>query len=400
MNLRKQLLFIGFIITALHASGQGWKKQRIELIQSFDRVSFSCDSICKSFEKRYCEIFEKPDSWLPMSIQHLSIESGSLFTMKKSGIYLVEKLVRLDRLPKGISLQTFDTVLANSGADHSLKWKELNRKFPVKRDCRTKSLYLDSLSDKPRKSDLAYLNRMLQRIETEKDRLLQMSSTLDSFSLGKDALLSSAEEQLRWVKEQTIRLEDVNEQLYEVYKSTGYEFVANGPKGYSQAFFDEFPDFFPDGKRTDLPIVIPVEWKGNPFSEKNLELDSDDAILAGIPPPPKPPMRNDETVLTFVEQPAGFPGGMVALQKYIAENFRYPQSAYEEGIEGKCYLQFVVEVTGAISNVEVKRGVKDCPECDEEAVRLVKAMPKWNPGKNGGEPVKSLFNLPIIFKID
>lgn len=109
--------------------------------------------------------------------------------------------------------------------------------------------------------------------------------------------------------------------------------------------------------------------------------------------------KEDNTVHLYVEESAEFPGGMGALKQYLADNIKYPQTALELGVEGKCYLQFVVSASGNISNVEVKRGVPDCPECDKEAVRVVKNMPHWKPGKNGGKAVHSVFNLPVTFKI-
>ena len=105
----------------------------------------------------------------------------------------------------------------------------------------------------------------------------------------------------------------------------------------------------------------------------------------------------DNTIYAFTDEPAVFNGDV---KKYLAENIKYPQTAIELGLEGKCYLQFVVSANGNISNVDVKRGVPDCKECDEEAVRVVKRMPKWTPAKNAGKPVNSTFNLPVSFKLN
>jgi periplasmic protein TonB len=118
----------------------------------------------------------------------------------------------------------------------------------------------------------------------------------------------------------------------------------------------------------------------------------------------KPP---DETALpepdgepfNSVDEPAEFPGGADALRKYLAQNVRYPQSAIENHLQGKCYLKFVVSATGKISGVSVQRGVTDCPECDMEAARVVRSMPNWKPGKNAGKPVACYYHLPITFKL-
>lgn len=108
--------------------------------------------------------------------------------------------------------------------------------------------------------------------------------------------------------------------------------------------------------------------------------------------PPTPPTM-------WVDEPAEFPGGHKAMLRFLAENLNYPQVARELNLEGKCNLKFVVSKTGNISDVTVERGVPDCPECDKEAVRVVKKMPDWRPGKVKGKAVDSYFNLPVKFTL-
>ena len=116
--------------------------------------------------------------------------------------------------------------------------------------------------------------------------------------------------------------------------------------------------------------------------------------------PPPPPITEDNSVHSFVEEQAEFPGGQAALKEYIATNLVYPERAKKQGIEGKSYVQFVVSSQGKISNVNIVRNMPDCAECDAEAKRLIKSMPDWKPGKVGGKPVHSLYNLPISFKLN
>ena len=87
------------------------------------------------------------------------------------------------------------------------------------------------------------------------------------------------------------------------------------------------------------------------------------------------------------------------MAKFIQKNLQYPAMAREAGISGKCFLKFVVNENGDISNVEILKGVSGCPECDKEAIRVVKSMPKWKAAKMTGRSVKCYFNLPISFKI-
>jgi len=102
----------------------------------------------------------------------------------------------------------------------------------------------------------------------------------------------------------------------------------------------------------------------------------------------------------FVDIEAEFPGGFPAMMKFIQENLEYPQSGIEIGAQGKCYLRFVVGDDGEISTVKVMRGIAGCPECDREAVRVIKSMPKWKPGKIKGASVSSYFDLPINFTLE
>ena len=106
-----------------------------------------------------------------------------------------------------------------------------------------------------------------------------------------------------------------------------------------------------------------------------------------------------ESVFQNVEENAEFPGGLAAMGKYMRDNMQYPAMAREAGISGKCFLKFVVNETGEISNVEVLKGVPGCADCDKEAIRVVKSMPKWKPAKMTGRSVKCYFNLPFSFKI-
>lgn len=109
--------------------------------------------------------------------------------------------------------------------------------------------------------------------------------------------------------------------------------------------------------------------------------------------------KNGDLVYDIVDEPAQFPGGIQALKNYLAENITYPQIAVDKGLQGKCYIQFVVSETGTIEHVEVKKGVRKCKVCDQEAVRVIKSMPKWEPGTINGKPVNSTFSVPVSFKL-
>lgn len=146
----------------------------------------------------------------------------------------------------------------------------------------------------------------------------------------------------------------------------------------------------------DEKIDYPSDWDG-------LENASDKEW--SYVPEPKPEMKEEKminqgpVIFEFTDESPSFPGGREALLKYLQENIIYPQIAREAEITGKVYVKFVVSDLGAISNVKIMRGIPGCRECDQETVRVVKAMPKWIPGKNNGKAVNSYYNLPVVFKL-
>ncbi len=113
---------------------------------------------------------------------------------------------------------------------------------------------------------------------------------------------------------------------------------------------------------------------------------------------PEPPKHEEENkVFDIVEQQPLFPGGPTALMKYLSENTKYPVVAQENGVQGRVTVQFVVEKDGSISDVHVLRGVD--PSLDKEAVRVVKSMPRWTPGKQNGITVRVNYRVPVLFRL-
>lgn len=110
---------------------------------------------------------------------------------------------------------------------------------------------------------------------------------------------------------------------------------------------------------------------------------------------------DDEVVnsepFNIVEEMPEFLGGLDQLMKYLSENIKYPEEAIEKGIQGRVLVNFVVEPDGSVSNVKVSRSLGG--GCDEEAIRVVKSMPKWKPGKQRGKVVRVSYILPIFFKL-
>lgn len=157
--------------------------------------------------------------------------------------------------------------------------------------------------------------------------------------------------------------------------------------------------------------VIPVN--GRKTIDARLELTPADELPAmgataaykAIKPNPAMPIRtppSSETingqVYTAVEEPAVFPTGIPGLMQYVAHTLHYPVEAQETGIQGNVFVQFVVLPTGTIGSATVKKGIGG--GCNEEALRIVRQMPRWIPGKQNGKPVATQFILPIQFILE
>ena len=191
---------------------------------------------------------------------------------------------------------------------------------------------------------------------------------------------------------------------------------------------------------TLIAVLISIEWKSYDKSNYNLgDLNLDDMEEEIIPitrqevkppPPPPPPPEiieivedeveieneveieetdtdedeiveieeDDEEFFMVVENMPEFPGGDLGLMKFIQKNVRYPAIAKEYNITGKVYVSFIVDKSGAVTNVKIVRGVDK--NLDAEALRVVKSLPKYKPGKQRGQAVRVMFTIPINFTLN
>ena len=129
----------------------------------------------------------------------------------------------------------------------------------------------------------------------------------------------------------------------------------------------------------------------------DVEADDNTEFQEYVPPETDEEEVEETQIFQVVENMPEFPGGRSALMKYLATNIKYPPYAKEAGIQGRVFINFVVETNGAITAVKVLRGIGG--GCDEEAIRVVKDMPKWKPGMQRGKPVRVSFNLPVKFTL-
>ena len=112
---------------------------------------------------------------------------------------------------------------------------------------------------------------------------------------------------------------------------------------------------------------------------------------------PEEEIPTEQPIFVVVESMPQFPGGVSKLLEYLQTNLHYPVLAKETNIQGKVFVSFVIETDGSVTDVKVLRGIGG--GCDEEALRVVRAMPKWTPGKQRGIPVRVRYNLPVRFTL-
>lgn len=131
--------------------------------------------------------------------------------------------------------------------------------------------------------------------------------------------------------------------------------------------------------------------------EINAEVEQNEVLEEYVAPEVVEEEVVEQEIFKIVEEMPAFPGGEAKLMEYVSKNIKYPQIARETGVQGRVYVNFVVEPDGSVSNVSVLRGIGG--GCDEEAIRVVKSMPKWKPGKQRGKAVRVSYMLPVNFKL-
>lgn len=154
----------------------------------------------------------------------------------------------------------------------------------------------------------------------------------------------------------------------------------------------------PPPPKIELPKIVEVPDEEEIEEEIEIELDiefEEETIIEEIIF--EEPEEEVEEIFTIVEDQPEYPGGMNAFYKYIGTNMRYPVQARRMGVEGRVFVQFVVEKDGSLSEIQVIKGIGF--GCDEEALRVIKRSKKWKPGKQRGRAVKVRMILPIMFRL-
>ncbi len=151
-----------------------------------------------------------------------------------------------------------------------------------------------------------------------------------------------------------------------------------------------------NGKPVRIRYYLPITFSSQqstppPVPAKHADPDAD-----MIPEPPRD-TTSTNGIYKAVEHEPEFPGGIEKLYRYLGRNLRYPAAAKENNIQGKVFVTFVVEIDGSLTDIKVSKSLS--PETDAEAIRLMKASPKWNPGIQNGRAVRTQYTLPVAFTL-
>ena len=155
----------------------------------------------------------------------------------------------------------------------------------------------------------------------------------------------------------------------------------------------------PPPPKIKIPEIIEIPDEEEIEEEIEVELDvevTEETEVAEIIFDEAPEEEVADQIFQIVEEPATFPGGLSAFAKYLKKNLKYPRQAQRMGIEGRVFVQFVVEKDGVLTDIKVVKGIG--AGCDEEAARVIRNTPNWKPGKQRGKPVRQRMIQSIVFK--
>lgn len=205
------------------------------------------------------------------------------------------------------------------------------------------------------------------------------------FSVGMSAALALVIMGFEWRKYDNSNLlnqSDISEEMEELLEIPPTEIPPPPPPKIQQPQIIETPD-------EEIEEEIEIDF--------DIEVEEDE-VIEDIVIDDEPEAEVAEEIFTIVEDPAMPVGGYAAFYKYIGDKMKYPTQARRMGIEGRVFVQFVIDKDGSITDVHAVKGIG--AGCDEEAVRVVKGHPKWSPPKQRGQPVKQRIVLPITFKLN
>ena len=379
----KLILSFFFAIATLLASGQSAKKRNKRLLAEFALEQQKQDSALAIFMQTKREF----DSLRRVTNEQMDLLSNE----EKRALKSIDKTSELISQLKELGIDPYTIIPKdNLNRNEFPRYREFIR--PVKEIMR-KDLRFDKVSNRlyleglKRKEQNVLLTEKVNEYKTHaKDNAVRQQD-LESNKTKLCAFFPKLDSLSRYYKAVTSEFKLKESKLESQLNALRTEYIKKGPDGFPEAYKKVFYDAFPPPQEEEIgEITKTIEWIDEPPY---------DMVEA---PPVK--QNDQEEVYTYVEEPASFPGGNEALKTFISKNLRYPESMKEAGVQGKVFLKFIVSEVGEITDVKIARGIPDCKECDNEAIRMVKSMPKWIPGKNNGKAVKSFYHLPVKFTME
>jgi len=360
--MKKHLLII-FVILSSVGFAQSKKERYTQLLGEMNRAQHRYDSIKRAYWTQH-HVLENTARTTDRKIRELEKLEDSVKNLSAS---ILQKTRILDDLGVDYSAILDKNTVRTSGT--SLTYLRRLRIL----NYNPKDLpYLDTVHLKDLK--IAKKNEVMSRqlvvLDNETKKCLNQIQVQKLRTDTVEKIDQEVVDMVRQVMDLNEKFSVADEQLKGKLKELEIAYLTKGPKGFSSKYANYFP------------LELEGENMDEPF---------------GLVPVPRPESVQEPQIFEVVEEPASFPGGMEALKKYLSDNLVYPATAKKTGISGKVYLKFIVSDKGDISNVKIMRALPACPECDKEAARVVKNMPKWAPGKIKGKAVNSYYSLPITF---
>ena len=369
----KPLLFSLFIIASFNVSGQCAKKQHRQLLAD-----------CASEQQKQEEaltVFSKSKADFDTVKKIANGKIDSLKTVEKH-------LLACFFSYSGVLYQLKELKAELPPLIHSFKSDEVpfHSEFLVPIESALSTVFVfEKVSEKTDLGDLSVKeqNKVLRRKMDEYKRY----SLSNAIRLGEmkecsariSAFLPRMDSMFRVYKALANDLTSDSWKLQDRLKQEEAVFRKKGPKDFPQVYFLTFPEVFPG--------FVLAEQLSEPIDNASFEYAY-----------PAVGEHHEARIFESIEGAAVFPGGREKMDEFLSANLRYPVSVREGIISGRVYVKFVVSEKGEISAAQVLKGIPACPECNEEAIRLINSMPNWIPAKNEGKTVKSYVGLPVKFE--
>lgn len=379
------ITIILFLTVPLYSQGFSFKKQK----QSFLQEQGELIVALKQQREEYYKLKDSCDKLIDQ-VQELTVQSyeryGRLRLMK---LRIRQTDEQLDRLKLSSYKDTFKSDTISLEKESEVEAAFLNEKKAFKKlILELAPIVPPVLTDLSRKEQLLVLQTWNN---SSKIQLLKESELLKStkgYLVRVQHSMDDLNNQLALFPQREKYLNEVSELLNGKLNAARDNYAKNGPNG----FYHQYGVVFPDVVFSDQLTTVYGRFDDAMAASSGAHNE-----VGSISSTPSKAIPVEGEIYQYVDEPPSFPDN---IRFYMKEHLIYPDYALENGLEGKSYVSFIVSSKGAVSAIEVKRGVPDCPECDAEAIRLVENMPKWNPGKIDGKPVNCWFTLPVIFKMD